>query len=109
MRVILLLLILVLSSCSLAYEDLSEVKALAAQKQYQEAITAMSKFSSNESKKYNSELHTLLAVQKLKDLERSQEDRYQEAITLLAEAIKLDPKNNKARTVYMLLMNLRSR
>ena len=93
-----------LSSCSIFTEDLTEAKRLTAEKKYQEAIALLDNFKSGNSKKYNAQVRVEYGVEILKDLDTTRSERYQLAKTLFEEAVRLDPKNTKARTFYLTLL-----
>ncbi len=103
-----LLLILFLSfslgSCSIFTEDLTEAKRLASEKKYQEAMAILDNFKGANSKKYNAQVRVEYGVEILKDLDTTKSERYQLAKTLFEEAVRLDPKNTKARTFYLTLL-----
>lgn len=101
---ILLGLSVILSSCSIFTEDLTEAKKLGAEKKYAEAIAILDHFKSTNSKRYNSQLRVEYGVDVLRNLDESKSERHQLAKTLFEEAVKLDPKNSKARTFYLTLL-----
>lgn len=101
---IILCLSVLLSSCSIFTEDLTEAKRLASEKKYQEAIALLDSYKSANSKKYNAQVRVEYGVEILKDLDTTKSERYQLAKTLFEEAVRLDPKNTKARTFYLTLL-----
>ncbi len=102
--VLIILLSALLGSCTVFTEDLTEARKLAVEKKYQEALAILDGFKSGNSKKYNSKLRVEYAVEILKDLNQSKSERHQLAKTLLEEAVRLDPKNTRARTFYLALL-----
>ncbi len=101
---VIILLSFSLGSCSIFTEDLTEAKRLTAEKKYQEAIAILDNFKSGNSKKYNAQVRVEYGVEILKDLDSTKSERYQLAKTLFEEAVRLDPKNTKARTFYLTLL-----
>jgi tetratricopeptide (TPR) repeat protein len=93
-----------LCSCSIFTEDLTEAKRLGAEKKYAEAIALLDHFKSGNSKKYNAQLRVEYGVDVLRNLDESKSERHQLAKTLFEEAVRLDPKNTKARTFYLTLL-----
>ena len=95
-----------LSSCAVISEDLSQAQQYMEQKNYSEAIALLNTYESKASRKYNAEVHLAVAEDILKDLERPKQERYEEAKTYYEEAVRLDPKNSKARTFYLMILKL---
>lgn len=87
-------------------EDLSQAKNYVEQKNYSEAISLLNTYKSTSSKNYNAEVHLMVAEDILKDLDKPKIERYEEAKVYYEEAVKLDPKNTKARTFYLMLLKL---
>lgn len=100
------LVLMALGSCALFSEDLSQAKSLAAQGQYSEAIALLDSFESGASRKYNSKIRVDYGESILKKLEVEQVARYQEAKAIFEEALKLDPKNKRARVLYLTTLKL---
>lgn len=98
--------LLLLSSCSILAEDLTAVKELASYGQYEEAITILDSYKSNSSNKYNASLRIEYGEKILKDLESDQQARYREAKNLFERALELDPKNTRARVLYLTVLKL---
>jgi len=105
-KVLTLALVFILSSCAIVSEDLSQAKQYVDQKNYSEAIALLNTYKSSNSKKYNAEVHLEVAENILKDLDRPKTERYEEAKTYYEEAVRLDPKNSKARSFYLMILKL---
>lgn len=105
-NIITLFMTIFLSSCSMVTEDLSQAKQYVEQRNYQEAITALERYRSNSSKQLNAQVHMLIAESILKNLDKPKLERYEEAKVYYEKAIKLDPKNSEARTIYLMLLKL---
>jgi len=95
---------ILLSSCSLFGEDLTQAKKLVSEKKFSEAIKILDGFKSNSAKKYNSEVNVLYAVEILKNLNKTKSERYIPAKEILERAVSLDPQNSKARTFYVMIV-----
>ena len=93
-----------LTSCASLFEDYSDAKILYEQGKYPEAINELKTFESSESKKLSARFHVDYAVSTLKNLETDRLVRYQEALKILRQAIKLDPRNKEARTYYLMVL-----
>ena len=98
--------LLALCSCSRLSEDLHPAQDLAAHGHYEEAISLLDSYKSRSSKKYNSQLRLEYGEQILKDLDSDQQARYREAKTLFERALELDPKNTRARVLYLTVLKL---
>lgn len=105
-KVLTLALIVILSSCAIVSEDLSQAKQYVEQNNYSEAILLLNSYKSTASKKYNAEVHLEVAEDILKDLDKPKLERYEEAKTYYEEAVRLDPKNTKARSFYLMILKL---
>jgi len=95
---------MLLSSCSLFGDDLTQAKKLVSEKKYAEAIKILDGFKSISAKKYNSEVNVLYAVEILKNLNKPKSERYIPAKEILERALSLDPQNSKARTFYVMMV-----
>lgn len=100
------ILALFMTSCGLFHEDMTEVDEFARKQEYVNAIAILNGYTSSYSKKYNSQLHLAYAEQILKNLKRDKYDRYTTAKEFLEKSLKLDPKNKKAKTYYLMLIKL---
>lgn len=87
-------------------EDLSQAKNYVEQRNYSEAISLLNTYKSKNSQKYNAEVHLIVAESILKDLDKPKLERYEEAKTYYEEAVRLDPKNKKARSFYLMILKL---
>jgi len=105
-KVLTIALIFLLSSCAIVTEDLSQAKQYVEQKNYSEAIALLNTYKSSGSKKYNAEVHLESAENILKDLDKPKTERYEEAKVYYEEAVRLDPKNSKARSFYLMILKL---
>jgi tetratricopeptide (TPR) repeat protein len=105
-NIITLFLVVFLGSCSVITEDLSQAKQYIEQRNYEEAIAALEKFDSKQSKQLNSQVHMHIGESILKNLDKPKLERYEEAKLYFEQAIKLDPKNSEARTIYLMLLKL---
>ena len=95
---------LLLSSCSLFGDDLTQAKKLVSEKKYKEAIKLLDSYKSSSAKKYNSQVNVLYAISILKNLDNPKSERYTPAKEILERALSLDPQNSKARTFYVMMV-----
>jgi hypothetical protein len=95
---------LLLASCSLIGEDLTQAQKLVSEKKYSEAIKLLDSYKSGSAKKYNSKVNVEYAVDILKNLDNPKSERYLRAKEILERALSLDPQNSKARTFYVMMV-----
>jgi hypothetical protein len=95
---------ILLSSCSLFGDDLTQAKKLVSEKNYVEAIKILDGYKSISAKKYNSEVNVIYAIEILKNLNKPKSERYIPAKEVLEKALSLDPQNSKARTFYVMIV-----
>lgn len=105
-NILIFVLSVLLNSCAVLTEDLTQAKQYVEQNNYNEAIKILNAYKSRNSKSYNAKVHMMLAEKILKNLERPKLERYEEAKKYYEQAVKLDPKNKKARTFYLMILKL---
>lgn len=94
------------SSCSLFHEDMTAVEADLAKKDFSAAIMKLDDMDSAYSKKISSKAHVQYAVSILKNIEQDKRSRYITVKDILEKAVQLDPKNQEAKTYYLMVLKL---
>ena len=97
-----------LSSCSEVLEDIGSARKLLDKGDNQAAIELLSKYKSGTSKRLLAEAHLAYGIEILKYIDSSKQERYIAAKQQFEEALKLNPKNEKAKDFYQMIIRLQN-
>lgn len=74
------------------------------EKQYSQAIELLDSYDSFYAKRYNSKVHIQYGMSILSDLNIDQQERYKLCKEIFEKALKLNPKNQRARVYYLTVL-----
>lgn len=95
-----------LSSCSLLHEDMTKVNDAITREDYSAAIMQLNDMDSSFAKKLNSKTHVDYAISILRNIKQEKRARYITAKDILEKAVQLNPKNEDAKTYYLIMLKL---
>ena len=98
--------LLLLSSCTLMHEDMTNVESLIEKEDFTAAIMQLDDMKSSFAKKLNSKTHVDYAISLLRNIEQDKKTGYINAKDILEKALLLDPKNADAKTYYLMVLKL---